>query len=124
MLLSTSDIGEAMRAFDDDTFSWQLHAQFILLSALETDAPAIDYSTVFSLLENRWASNAAMLREAGVKAVLRAGVDGDVMGLLLLCSDVADHMRHSLENAAKVAGVQWSQVDEAGFASLLALPAP
>jgi len=111
--VSTRQASLAERLFDDPGFPWWLGHQAAILSAPRAPAPAVAADDLLALLEDNWATHAADLAGCGVDAVVRAGVDGDVLGLLVLAPAMRDPLLAALRDAADRAGIGWAEEPEA-----------
>lgn len=123
-LLSTTDSRAAAGLFDDPGFPWWLRGQAAVASARDGPPPAVEPAAVLALLDDV-APDTKALTAAGVSALLRPGVDGDVAGLLAL-SEAADRaLLQALAQAAREAGLGWElQPGEDAFARRLAASPP
>lgn len=119
-LVSSADPERVQRLFDDAAFPWHLQGQVALLSAAAAAAPGIDCATALSLVEDDWTSKAASLASAGVIAVLRPGVDGDVAAFWSLSATVADLWSACLADEARQAGIARECLSESDFMNALA----
>lgn len=83
-LLSTTREEVVCSLFDDAGYPWWLQGQFVLLSPLVATPPKLDTHQLLpaELLGDEWSSCLSDLTEAGVDALMRPGVDGDVVGLV------------------------------------------
>ena len=111
--VSTRSSAIACRLFDDPIYPWWLGHQVALLSAPESPPPDIDARSLLALLDDDWASHAAELTRQGVRGIVRAGVDGDVLGLLSLVPGFEPTVLDALQTAAEVAGFDWFIQEEA-----------
>ena len=102
-LLSTLREAAARALFDDAAYPWWLQGQFALISPPAAAPPKLAAGRVLpaGLLGEDWASCLTDLAEAGFDALLRPGVDGDVVGLL---SRSADGHRRLIETIRRAAG--------------------
>ena len=95
------------RAFDDAGFPWWLQSQVLLLTAPDAPPPEITPAQASDLLDEAWARQADVLQRAGLVAVARPGVDGDVMGLLALDDTFLDRFIDALGVQARLSGLGW-----------------
>ena len=95
------------RAFGDATFAWWLQSQVLLLSARDALPPPIAPDTALALIGDDWATRARALRDRGVLAVARPGVDGDLLGLLMLDHDIGKRLLAALTLACRECGLDW-----------------
>jgi hypothetical protein len=114
-IVSTSDPGTVLHAFDDPAFPWWMQGQVLLLSEADRDPPAVGEPDLRALLDEDWARRAAALQPGGVHAVVRPGVDGDVAGILALSDPFDGRMMENLEREARLAGLAWSLVSESAL---------
>jgi hypothetical protein len=119
-LLSTRRPESAVRLFDDESFPWWLQGQVVVLSSPEAAPPDIDRTTVLSFLTDDWSKRAANLAPAGIAAVMRPGVDGDVAGLLSLTVAFETALLAALEKETSRAGFDWAVLEEDNFSEWLA----
>ena len=115
-LMSTRRPETAMRLFDDASFPWWMQGQVVLLSGLDAPPPDIDEDALLALFGEDWTTRAASVAAAGIKAIMRPGVDGDVAGLLSLRDEFEQTVLDTLERETRLAGFNWALLPEEGFA--------
>lgn len=120
VLLSTRNPATALRMFDDASYPWALQGQVGLLSATEDELPMIDFGTMSDLLSGDVQRHVASLTRAGLLALLRPGVDGDVAGLFSMDPNIEIGIVSDLRTRAADLGVQFEQLSEDTFADRLA----
>ena len=98
--------------FDDGGLPWWTGAQAAILSSADQPPPEVDATRFLMLLNEDWSAAASALGGSGVRAVLRAGVDGDVAGLLTLAPAYQATLLGSLRSAAEEEGFDWIEQDE------------
>jgi hypothetical protein len=120
-LLSTSREESARRLFDDPFYQWWNQAQFALLSRPAERPPNIleEPALGSDLFDSRWSAAITDLKRRGVDAILRPGVDGDVMGVLCSSRDVRSEVEEMVGLAATDFQLAFRRVAEEEFASLL-----
>ncbi|MGJ4939410.1 hypothetical protein ACQR1W_02470 [Bradyrhizobium sp. HKCCYLS1011] len=120
VLLSTTETATARRLFDDAGYPWYAQAQVVLLSS--TDAPPPAYEAIASQPAAlfSWLGGVAGLARAGVQAMLRPGVDGDVAGLFCASRDVREVFETALSGQALALGMPVQHVNEAALMAGLA----
>lgn len=116
MLTSTRRPERVMHLFDDAAYPWWLQGQVVLLSGPEAAPPDINREMLLALYRDDWATGAAHLAPAGIKAVFRPGVDGDVAGLFSLSEAFEHALIATLESKTRVAGFDWALLRETEFA--------
>jgi hypothetical protein len=120
-LVSTAGQEAVARLFDDSGFPWWHRAQFALLSSGDGPPDLADrWTSLALLLTPRWAEALAGLRSAGILAVARPGVDGDVVGFACASPEARDGLRRSLFEAAAAAGLTTHEGDSRSFADGIA----
>jgi hypothetical protein len=126
VLLSTREAETAWRMFDDAGNPWSLQGQFGLVSDLENPPPAVesDFELLASLFEPAWAGALPELMRRGVKAVLRPGVDGDLVGILSSTRAYEETVLASLFQVAASSSLSCALVSEAEFRDQLAREQP
>ncbi len=90
--------------FDSGAFPWSLQGQVVLLSSADVAPPDIHGVTLRDLVSDDWSRHATRLRDAGVLAVLRPGVDGAVAGVLSLDVAFETAWLRALDEQARRAG--------------------
>jgi hypothetical protein len=114
VLLSTRSEKTIKCIFDDAGYPWWGQSQFALLS--DADAPAPDFASIAfdaaTLLGREWPTNLSKLPHLGVQAILRPGVDGDVLGLLCTTRKVRDRFETILTCCAEQVGFSLDYVCE------------
>lgn len=98
--------------FDDPGFPWWMGVSAALLSPASDPPPLLDGAKLLALMDDGWATTAASLRDVGVDAVIRAGVDGDVIGVLSLRPGHQTSLLSSFRAAAERAGLGWAERTE------------
>lgn len=111
-LLSTLRPESVRRMLDDPAFPWWMQGQVLLLSAPGAPPPVVDEGALLALLGDRWTEEAPRLATAGVAAILRPGVDGDVAGLLAQGDAFERQILGALEHEARLAGVDYEVLPE------------
>ena len=123
-LLSTLREESARRLFDDPFYQWWNQAQFALLSRPAERPPNILEEPAGSdLFDSRWLAAITDLKGRGVDAILRPGVDGDVLGVLCSSRDVRSEVEELVALAATDFQLAFRRVAEEDFASLLSTTA-
>lgn len=120
VLLATRDPRRVLQLFDDPAHPWWMQGHVALLTDPELPPPEIDRRSLFALFEEGWTQRASALRDAGIGAVLRPGVDGDVAGLLALDGKLGDALLAALQSESRAAGFEWATLSEDEFAERLA----
>ncbi len=120
VLVSTRAPATVMTAFDDAQYPWWMQGQVLMLSAVDSEPPDVDLEKLFAFFDEEWSRQAAALSARGLVGVMRPGVDGDVAGLLALADAVGQAFLGSLEQEARLAGMNWEMADERAFAERLA----
>jgi hypothetical protein len=115
-LLSTRRPDTAIRLFDDAGCPWWLQRQVVLLTDPDAAPPDIDSATLLALLGDGWSTKATPLAAAGVRGIMRPGVDGDVAGLLALTDAFDESVLTALARETGLAGVDWAVLPETAFA--------
>ena len=120
VLLSTDDATSARRMFDDASFSWDMQTQFALISPRDQEPPAVpSYEVATQLFEPTWAG--ALSHLAGVDAILRPGVDGDLVGILSRTESIEAGIVGAVMQAASASSLGFALIGEDEFADCLAL---
>jgi hypothetical protein len=114
-LLSTAREEMAHLLFDDAVYQWWNQSQFALLSTSPASAPNFP-ALPGDLFEPDWTDTLSDLKESGVDAVLRPGVDGDVAGLLASSNQVRAEIEEAIQRAAGDLGLAFHVVPEQEFA--------
>lgn len=112
----------AVHLFNDAAYQWVLQSQFGLVCA-DGVAPAALVAqgrALEELIEPGWSKELPTLAQAGVRAVLRPGVDGDVAGLLAADAPLRQRVIEAIAQSARQAGVAFDMLNEAGFLKALA----
>jgi hypothetical protein len=112
VLRSTRNPASAIGLFDDPRYPWWLRGQFALLSPADAPAPPIDGDFLLRALSDDWAADAEIMSRAGVCGILRAGVDGDVAGLLVTDPQLSAQLLDAFAREATAAGLAWRLVGE------------
>ena len=118
-LRSTVAAQTAARLFDDAAWPWCLQAQVTVLSARDAAVPDIARSTLLSLIDDDWARRAAPLRSLGVAGVMRAGVNGDVAGVLSLDDTFTRALLDAIEHETRCSDFACLRLSEHDFIDLL-----
>jgi hypothetical protein len=116
--VTTGDPEVASRLFDDPGFPWWLQGQGALISSRES-LPIPDRATLLALIDPAFMVTQASLSALGAVALVRAGVDGDVAGVVSLNREVEAELVSSLEAAASEVGIAWLLLAEELFAMSL-----
>jgi hypothetical protein len=111
-LMSTRRADTAKRLFDDAGFPWWLQGQIAMLSETDAPPPQIDEESLLALFEEEWTTHAASLIAAGIRGVIKPGVDGDVAGLLSLTDAFEQAVITALDHETRRAGFEWELVSE------------
>jgi hypothetical protein len=119
-IASTREAALARCMFNQADYPWTLQAQAVLLSAAPIDSTTFTRAMWIAILDGEWEEQIEALRSAGVTGLIRPGVDGDVAGVFALTQECFDALHAALERAALSAGLTWSVLSEADFASALA----
>lgn len=118
-LISTLDPGLVVRLFDDGGCPWWLQRQFILFSS-HIDPPLdVARDQVMVLLGEQWPALSTSLLDAGVVAVGRPGVDGDVLAIFSSSRAFVDSFLAALERYADAVQAGFQTVSESDFVSRL-----
>jgi hypothetical protein len=120
-LLSTNREASVYALFDDPFYQWWNASQFALLSQPPESPPdlASESFSPSDLLGDQWAKTLAGFTRGGVKAILRPGVDGDVIGLLCSSPEFRDEIEAKIQMAANECGLGFRLLPEAAFAASL-----
>jgi hypothetical protein len=118
-LVSTRSASSAAALFDDPGFPWWMQGQLALLSDAAAAPPDVDRATLLAMLQSDWTQHAVHPRHAGVSAVIRPGVDGDVAGVLCLETGLEERLLAALEAASRDARCEWRVVTEEELGALL-----
>jgi hypothetical protein len=116
---STRRPERATGLFDDGAFPWWLQGQVVLLSEPDAAPPDIDEAGLLGLIGDDWTKQGGLLSRAGVRGILRPGVDGDVAGLLSLTGAFERSALGALEREASNCRLAWALLSEASFTSAL-----
>lgn len=116
--VSTNDPEVASELFDDPGFPWWLQGQGAFISRGDS-VPAFDGATLLSATDPALKVTQASLSALGAVALMRAGVDGDVAGIVSLNRAVEAEIVGHFERAALEAGCKWLLLDENSFAATL-----
>lgn len=115
--VSTRRPDHARTLFDDPGHPWWLGAQAASLSDPDRPPPTLDAATWRALLGPGWRSVVPALSVLGpVLGVLRAGVDGDVLGLCGAAPAFEDAFLGRVRGEAHAAGASYREVAHAEFA--------
>ena len=115
-LLSTRREEAVLGLFDDADHPWWLQGQFALLSPLAAPPRLSEERPLPSeVVVEEWASCLGDLAEAGVVAVLRPGVDGDVAGLASRSPDILRQLLEQVCRAAADFGLAFHVAPEDSF---------
>jgi hypothetical protein len=111
-LMSTMDAEIAASMFDDAAFPWWAQSQAILLSPTQAPPPnlADRWSAMVRLFTPAWAEALPELRSAGVQALARPGVDGDVVGFACATPDIREDVRRCLFQTSEAIGLSAQEV--------------
>lgn len=120
VLLSTQSPDTVVGLFEDPAYPWWLQGQWALLSKLDSPLPDIDRETAVSLFDDEWAERLPLQRVPGLLAVVRPGVDGDVVGVWALHESFGRELLESLKLEAQRAGLDSAVVTEHEMAARLA----
>lgn len=101
-----------MQLFEDTAFPWHFQGQLALLGNGELIASRLTRPQLLSLMDEDWVMHAQMLAGSGIQAVLRPGVDGNVIGLWSVTGQVQESLMQAMETAAQRAGIGWRRVNE------------
>lgn len=118
--MTTTEADAALQLFEAPAQPWALQAQVVLFSDRTAPAPVVNAAEMTRLLSDNWKQQARSAAARGVMAVLRPGVDGDVVGLLSLDAAFERSLLGALEQQAKRAGFEWQELPEAAFSDSLA----
>lgn len=120
-LLCTTQPDSAFRMFDDGTYFWSLQGQFALLSPLEKDPPNLDqtFGSLMQLFEPSWTDALSPLLERGVSAIVKPGVDGDVLAVLSGTAEFDGDVLAAVARVAQQDGLACEVVDEKEFMDAL-----
>jgi hypothetical protein len=119
-LVSTRRPGLAASAFDASFFSWVMQGQAILISPHGRTPPEIEWSQMMSITGGESSALEAALSAWGANAVIRPGVDGDVVGLLAADEVVKERALACLRDAASSHGFGLRVLPENEFSEALA----
>lgn len=116
-LLSTRREEAVLGLFDDADHPWWLQGQFALLSPPAAASPRLgeEQPLPSELVGEEWASCLGDLAEAGVVAILRPGVDGDVAGLASRSPDILRQLLEHVRRAAADFGLAFHAAPEDAF---------
>jgi hypothetical protein len=116
--VTTSEPDVVSGLFDDPGFPWWLQGQLVVVSTGDS-SPDLDREALLAFVDPAKSLTRGDLSSLGAVAVLRAGVDGDVAGIVSSSPGVEATVIESLQVAASEAGYAWLMLDEADFASAL-----
>jgi hypothetical protein len=119
-LVSTCEARTALRIFEDSAYPWRLQGQVAVLSSLNSGPPDIDRKALLSLISDHWAEQCVQLRFRGIDAVIRPGVDGDILGVLSLTDEFTSRFLEAVEREAREAKFDWFLLTERDFSDTLA----
>lgn len=119
VLISTEKPDEALSLFDDPAFPWWQQGQLVLLSEKGAKPPTTDRDAVLAVFDTEWSRAADALIHCGYLAVLRPGVDGDVMGIRLADDAFEARLFEALAKASAEAGLEWRVATESELADRL-----
>lgn len=120
VVVSTMQPARAARMFEDSSYPWWMRGQVALISDGKLPPPEIDRPTLLGLIEDDWIARATSLRIAGICAVMRPGVDGDVAGILALSEVFRLAFLAQLDHHARIAGFDFELLPEDAFVDRLA----
>ena len=121
-LRSTLRASAVRELFDDAAHPWWYQGQFALLSRDATRLPDLrPYAALLpTLLEPEWTEALPVLADAGIDAIVRPGVDGDVCGIVCSSVETREAVEACLSRAASEAGMACRLLDEDAFAQAVA----
>jgi hypothetical protein len=119
-LVSTRRAGLAASAFDASFFSWVMQGQAILISPPDRKPPELEWSQMMSITGGESSAFEAALSAWGANALIRPGVDGDVVGLLAADEVVKERALACLRDAASSHGFGLQVLTESEFSEALA----
>jgi hypothetical protein len=119
VLISTENPDRSLSLFDDPAFPWWQQGQLVLLSEKGIAPPTTDRDAVVAVFGADWSNAADELIDHGFLAVIRPGVDGDVMGIRLAEDVFEARLLEALASAATAAEFEWRVATEAELADLL-----
>src|SRR5262249_12274153 len=88
-------------------------------AAVPPDFPEHSAVLTGDLFEAEWMATLASLKPSGVEAILRPGVDGDVIGVLCSSPELRAQLEDSLRTSAAGCGLAVQLVPEHEFAASL-----
>jgi hypothetical protein len=120
-LRSTIRETSALGLFDDPFYQWWNQTQFTLVSHQNAPPPKVSdaAASLAELFTPRWATTISTMQRRGVDAILRPGVDGDVIGCICSSEQARREFEQSLELAAGDFELGCRLVREEEFESLL-----
>lgn len=120
-LLSTIREEAARELFDDAAFPWRLQGQFALISRPTTPPPEFGgFQLPDRLFDDDWADSLQELGPTGIEAIIRPGVDGDVIGLACASMDVRRRIEDDIRLVAGELDIGSRELREETFAAALA----
>lgn len=121
-MVSTTREETARELFDDAAFPWCLQGQFALISRSTATPPEFgkDFQLPSSLIDNNWADSLRELRPTGIEAIIRPGVDGDVIGMVCSSIEVRCRIEDDIRAAAGELDTGTRELHEEAFAAALA----
>ena len=127
--VNSTDPSQAQALFHDSGCQWSLQGQVLLLSEIQSPMPRLEAVPLDVLLSDDWCQLAPPLRAAGVKAVVRPGVDGAVAGFWWLEAEqgreptcLQQRWRQALAREVTGGAASLSRVSEDEFRHRLAQP--
>ncbi len=119
VLLSTTEASTVRHLFDDGSYPRHAQAQVVLLSPADAPPPVYEAIASHPAALFSWLGGAEGLSRAGVQAMLRPGVDGDVAGLFCASREVREIFEMALSGPAQARGMPLQYVSEARLMSEL-----
>jgi hypothetical protein len=117
-LLSTDREEAALGLFEDPYFQWWNASQFALVSCPPQVPPPLTSPLPSELFEENWWEAMVPLKGAGVKMIMRSGVDGDVCGLAFRSGLVRSQFEGALVSAAAEFGLVLRSVSNTAFGQI------
>jgi hypothetical protein len=121
-LVTTREPEVAKSLFADSAFPWWLQGQIAILTPADQGSPDLDRSSILSAIRGSdWAPPGVT---GQIEAIVRPGVDGDVMGVVALDGGFERVLEHSLRQQAAAGGFDYRLVSERDLTEELATGAP
>jgi hypothetical protein len=118
-LVSTRRPEVAKSLFEDPVFPWWLQGQAVVLTPPDGPAPNLDRESILSMInEAAWPSRAAA-SIGGFSALIRPGVDGDVVGVAASTEVLEPALCDSIQGEAARSGFECQITSERQFAERL-----